>query len=108
MNTKLAERNFLPEQYETTGALEINHNYLQPQFADHAFEFGSHVDQSLRRDASADQAGAAQAVALHQHGVDPELAGPDRSDIASWPAAQNQEAGGDGLGPGFIWHGVSP
>src|SRR5712692_8988147 len=29
------ERNFLPRQYEETGRLEINHNYLQSQFADH-------------------------------------------------------------------------
>ena len=29
-----AERNFLPQQYETTDALEINHNYLSAQFAD--------------------------------------------------------------------------
>lgn len=29
------ERNFLPKQYETTGKLEINHNYLQQQFSDH-------------------------------------------------------------------------
>ncbi len=28
-------RNFLPEQYRQTGALEINHSYLQDQFADH-------------------------------------------------------------------------
>jgi dTDP-4-amino-4,6-dideoxygalactose transaminase len=28
-------RNFLPEQYRQTSALEINHNYLQDQFADH-------------------------------------------------------------------------
>jgi len=28
-------RNFLPEQYETTGQLDINHNYLQHQFADY-------------------------------------------------------------------------
>lgn len=27
-------KNFLPEQYETTGALPINHNYLADQFAD--------------------------------------------------------------------------
>lgn len=32
MNTNL---NFLPEQYERTGILPINHNYLQQQFADH-------------------------------------------------------------------------
>jgi dTDP-4-amino-4,6-dideoxygalactose transaminase len=35
MTPKLAERNFLPQQYEQTGKLEINHNYLQQQFADH-------------------------------------------------------------------------
>jgi len=29
------ERNFLPRQYEETGRLEINHNYLHEQFADH-------------------------------------------------------------------------
>jgi dTDP-4-amino-4,6-dideoxygalactose transaminase len=28
-------QNFLPEQYRQTGALEINHNYLDDQFADH-------------------------------------------------------------------------
>lgn len=27
--------NFLPEQYDTTNALPINHNYLRDQFADH-------------------------------------------------------------------------
>ena len=29
------DRNFLPQQYKTTGKLTINHNYLQQQFADH-------------------------------------------------------------------------
>ena len=28
-------RNFLPEQYRQTNSLEINHNYLSQQFADH-------------------------------------------------------------------------
>ena len=28
------DRNFLPAQYDSTGKLEINHNYLQQQFAD--------------------------------------------------------------------------
>ncbi|MEI6572506.1 MAG: DegT/DnrJ/EryC1/StrS family aminotransferase [Alphaproteobacteria bacterium] len=28
-------QNFLPEQYQKTGALEINHNYLHQQFFDH-------------------------------------------------------------------------
>ena len=31
MNTK----NFLPEQYQNTNKLDINHNYLQQQFSDH-------------------------------------------------------------------------
>ncbi|EJL81424.1 putative PLP-dependent enzyme possibly involved in cell wall biogenesis [Herbaspirillum sp. CF444] len=52
-------QNFLPEQYRQTGALEINHNYLHDQFADHDviwtkirevvrrgdFTLGSEVDQ---------------------------------------------------------------
>src|SRR5258706_3016604 len=28
------DRNFLPAQYDSTGKLEINHNYLKQQFAD--------------------------------------------------------------------------
>ena len=32
-NTRV-ERNFLPGQYEATGRMSINHNYLQQQFAD--------------------------------------------------------------------------
>jgi dTDP-4-amino-4,6-dideoxygalactose transaminase len=28
-------KNFLPEQYQSTNKLEINHNYLQQQFSDH-------------------------------------------------------------------------
>ncbi|OGT38013.1 MAG: pyridoxal-5'-phosphate-dependent protein [Gammaproteobacteria bacterium RIFCSPHIGHO2_12_FULL_37_14] len=35
MNSALAIKNFLPEQYEKTGKLPINHNYLQQQFADY-------------------------------------------------------------------------
>ena len=76
MNTKLAERNFLPQQYETTGALEINHNYLQPQFADHDailekirglvirgdFTLGREVDQL--EDEFAAMAGAAHAIGV--------------------------------------------
>jgi len=30
-----ADHSFLPQQYDSTGRLEINHNYLQSQFADH-------------------------------------------------------------------------
>jgi len=33
--TVTSSRNFLPEQYRQTNALEINHNYLRQQFADH-------------------------------------------------------------------------
>ena len=31
----MTARNFLPEQYQNTNKLDINHNYLQQQFADH-------------------------------------------------------------------------
>lgn len=34
-NVFATPRNFLPEQYRQTGTLEINHNYLAEQFADH-------------------------------------------------------------------------
>ena len=34
MNSK-SNNNFLPQQYETTGAYPINHNYLQHQFSDY-------------------------------------------------------------------------
>jgi dTDP-4-amino-4,6-dideoxygalactose transaminase len=33
--TMQADHSFLPRQYESTGALEINHNYLPNQFADY-------------------------------------------------------------------------
>jgi len=76
MNTKVAKRNFLTQQYETTGALEINHNYLQPQFADHDvilekirelvirgdFTLGREVDQL--EDEFAVLAGAAHAIGV--------------------------------------------
>lgn len=33
--TTQADHSFLPRQYDSTGGLEINHNYLQSQFADY-------------------------------------------------------------------------
>jgi len=39
MNTALDVRNFLPEQYERTGILPINHNYLSQQFSDYEIIF---------------------------------------------------------------------
>ena len=30
----MSVKNFLPDQYEATAELEINHNYLQGQFSD--------------------------------------------------------------------------
>jgi hypothetical protein len=31
----ITARNFLPDQYRSTNQIEINHNYLSQQFADH-------------------------------------------------------------------------
>src|SRR5882762_5601715 len=42
------ERNFLPRQYEETGRLEINHNYLQSQFADYE-EILAKIGEVVRR-----------------------------------------------------------
>src|SRR5882762_1211973 len=42
------ERNFLPRQYEETGRLEINHNYLQSQFADYD-EILAKIGEVVRR-----------------------------------------------------------
>lgn len=39
MNTVVEVKNFLPEQYERTGSLPINHNYLTQQFADYEIIF---------------------------------------------------------------------
>src|SRR5262249_46491306 len=58
--------------------------------AQHA-ELAGGVDQRLRRDAAAEQAGAAQAVGLDQHGVEAELAGADGGDIAAGPGAEHQD-----------------
>ena len=60
---------------------------------DDAGELSGGVDQRLRRDAAADQAGAAEPVAFDQHGVEAELAGADRRDIAARPAADHQHLG---------------
>lgn len=35
MDSAAKTKNFLPEQYERTGSLPINHNYLQQQFSDY-------------------------------------------------------------------------
>lgn len=48
MMTKV--RNFLPEQYVQTNKLEINHNYLQQQFADHEAIWGKVREVVLRGD----------------------------------------------------------
>lgn len=39
MNTLAEVKNFLPDQYEQTGKLSINHNYLAQQFADYDIIF---------------------------------------------------------------------
>jgi dTDP-4-amino-4,6-dideoxygalactose transaminase len=70
------QRNFLPQQYEETGRLAINHNYLQSQFSDYEeilakiaevvrkgdFTLGSEVDRL--EDEFASLIGAKHAVGL--------------------------------------------
>src|SRR5205823_12998392 len=46
------------------------------------------MDQRLRRDAAANEAGAAEPPGLDQNGVEAELAGADRGDITAQPAAE--------------------
>ena len=53
------------------------------------------VDQRLGRNAADVQAGAAQALALDQHGGNAELASADGSHIAAGTAADDQQLGGD-------------
>jgi dTDP-3-amino-2,3,6-trideoxy-4-keto-D-glucose/dTDP-3-amino-3,4,6-trideoxy-alpha-D-glucose/dTDP-2,6-dideoxy-D-kanosamine transaminase len=43
-------KNFLPEQYKTTGDLAINHNYLKQQFADYGVIFEKIQDVIIRGD----------------------------------------------------------
>src|ERR1051326_1755230 len=50
------------------------------------------VDHRLRRDAAADEPCAAEPVFFDEHGVEAELAGADRRDIASHAAADDQHA----------------
>src|SRR5439155_6267877 len=50
------------------------------------------VDQCLRWDAAADQTGAAEPALFDQDGVEAELAGADRGDIAARAAADHQHA----------------
>ena len=55
-------------------------------------KFVGGMDQRLRRDAAAQQAGAAGPLAIDQHGVETELAGADRGDIAAGSAADHENA----------------
>ena len=56
------------------------------------------MDQRLRRDAAANEAGAAEPVALDQYGVEAELTGTDRGDIAAHAAADHQHTRAQGFG----------
>src|SRR5204863_4115904 len=64
------------------------------------------MDHRLRRDAAADQASAAEPVLLDQHGVEAELAGADRGDIAAHAAADHQHAWAQGFSHGL--HRTTP
>ena len=61
-------------------------------------KFVGGMDQRLRRDAAAQQAGAAGPLAVDQHGVEAELAGADRRDIAAGSAADDENARAQGFG----------
>src|SRR3990167_7349519 len=50
MNAILEIKNFLPEQYERTGRLLINHNYLSEQFADYETIFAKLKEIVVRGD----------------------------------------------------------
>ena len=67
----------------------------------HPGETVSGMDHRLRRDAAADQASAAEPVLLDQHGVEAELAGADRRDIAAHAAADHQHAWAQGFSHGL-------
>ena len=55
------------------------------------------VDHRLGGDAAADQAGAAEPVLFDEHGVEAELAGADRRDIAPHAAADDEHARAQGF-----------
>ena len=55
----------------------------------HRFELTGDVDHRLRRDAAADQTGAAEFVGFDDHCVEAELAGADRGDLTARPAADD-------------------
>src|SRR5260370_1264455 len=56
------------------------------------------VDQRLRRDAAAEEASAAEPALFDQHGVEAELTGADRGDIAARAAAADQYARAQSFG----------
>ncbi|MNC78200.1 hypothetical protein D3C75_1303610 [compost metagenome] len=57
------------------------------------------MDDGLGRNAADVQAGTAEAVAaVHQNGVQPELAASDARDIAAGSGADDQDFGFEGLG----------
>ena len=56
-------------------------------------ELAGGVNQCLGRDAAADQAGAAELVCVHQHGLQAQLPGADGGNIAAGPATDNQDLG---------------
>ena len=66
----------------------------------HGFKRAGSVDDGLRGNAPADQAGAAQPVSLDQRRIEAKLPRPDRCHIATRPAANHQHLRLDGLSHG--------
>src|SRR6185437_12923078 len=63
----------------------------------HRFKVAGDVDDGFRWNAAANEAGAAQTIRFDQRGVEAELSGADRGDVASGAAAQHKHLGVDCL-----------
>jgi hypothetical protein len=63
----------------------------------HGFEIPGGMDDGLRRNAAANEAGAAELVGFDQRGIEPQLAGADRRHIAARPTADDEDLCVNGL-----------
>src|SRR5690606_9512049 len=61
----------------------------------HGMKLVRHVNERLRRNAAADQTGAAQLARFHQHGIKAQLPGADGGHIAARAAAHHQDFASD-------------
>jgi hypothetical protein len=59
----------------------------------HFLELAGNMDERLRRYATANKAGSAEAVAFDDHRIEAELSGADSGDIATRPGAHYKHLG---------------